>query len=56
MTTSPDNIRQRYTCNEYRQEMILAALQRSLMNSELTGEERERIEKEIRELEQAMGL
>ena len=56
MTASPDNLRQRYTCNEYRQEMILAALQRSLMNPELTREERERIEMEIAELEQAMGL
>lgn len=56
MTASPDTTRQRYTCNEYRQEMILAALQRSLMNPELSGEEKERIEKEIAELEQAMGL
>lgn len=55
MTASPPD-KQRYTCNEYRQEMILVALQRSLMNPELTGEERARIEKEISELEKAMGL
>lgn len=36
--------------------MILAALQRSLSNPNLTDQERTRIKKEIAELEQKMGL
>lgn len=45
-----------YTCNEYRDEMILAALQRSLANPDLTDQERAKIENEILELEKKMGL
>lgn len=56
MTTHHDNKKSRYTCNEYREEMILAGLQRSLQNPDLTAKERERIKQEIAELEKAMGL
>jgi len=57
MTTQPANTsKSRYTCNEYREEMILAGLQRSLQRSGLSIEERKRIEQEIRTLEKAMGL
>jgi hypothetical protein len=57
MTTPPaDPNKARYTCNEYREEMILAGLQRSLQRDGLSREERERIEQEIRALEKAMGL
>jgi lipoprotein NlpI len=56
--TNPKNKKtnQKYTCNEYREEMILAGLQRSLQNPDLTPEERARIEKEIAILEESMGL
>lgn len=57
MTTPPDkNTTSKYTCNEYREEMILAGLQRSLQNPDLTAEERTRIQNEITALEEAMGL
>lgn len=57
MTTPPDkNTTSKYTCNEYREEMILAGLQRSLQNPDLTAEERMRIQNEITALEEAMGL
>lgn len=46
----------RYTCQEYREEMILAALQRNLQRPELSAEERERLQQEIDRLEKAMGL
>ncbi|WP_200802413.1 hypothetical protein [Desulfopila aestuarii] len=57
MTTPPaDNNKPRYTCNEYREEMILAGLQRSLQRPGLSVEEKERIKQEIQSLEKAMGL
>jgi lipoprotein NlpI len=57
MTTPPDKKNtSKYTCNEYREEMILAGLQRSLQNPDLSSEERARIQKEITALEEAMGL
>ena len=45
-----------YTCNEYREEMILAALQRRLQREPLSEEERDRLLQEIEALEQRMGL
>lgn len=45
-----------YTCAEYREEMILAGLQRSLHNRDLTPEERKELEQQIAELEKKMGL
>lgn len=57
MTTSPrDCNKPRYTCSDYREEMILAALQRSLQRLDISAEERKRIEKEIESLEKTMGL
>ncbi len=46
----------RYTCNDYRQEMMLAALRKQLADPRLSDTERERLEKEIRRLEMEMGL
>lgn len=46
----------KYTCNEYREEMILLALQRRLANPELTPEERKALEAEIAQVEKEMGL
>lgn len=51
-TTSP----QKYTCNEYREEMILAALQRQLAKPNLSPEIKEQLITDIEKLEIAMGL
>lgn len=45
-----------YTCAEYRQEMLLLALQNRLHQSELTEEERREIEERIRKLEAEMEM
>ena len=55
--TSPESTTpSKYTCNEYRQEMILAGLNRRLAAPDLTPEEREQLNLEIKKLETAMGL
>jgi hypothetical protein len=46
----------RYTCREYRQEMILLGLKQQLENADLTQEERRKIENDIRKLEAEMGM
>lgn len=46
----------KYTCNEYREEMILAGLQRRLQREDLSDAERKTLEGEIEELERKMGL
>jgi len=51
-TTSP----KKYTCNEYREEMILAALQRQLANPNLSPEIKRQLITDIEKLEIAMGL
>lgn len=45
-----------YTCNDYREEMILVGLHRQLLRKDLTEKERLAIEQEIRLREKAMGL
>jgi hypothetical protein len=45
-----------YTCNEYREEMILAALQKRLQQNNLSETEREKLLQDICELEQRMGF
>lgn len=45
-----------YTCNEYREEMILAALQRRLQQEDLSEEERAELLREIAEFEERMGM
>ncbi len=45
-----------YTCNEYRQEMILLALRRKLLLADLTEEERRRLAEEIARLEKELGM
>ncbi len=52
--TRPDN--SPYTCNEYRQEMILLGLQKRLANPDLSTEEKESILKEIERVTRAMGM
>jgi len=46
----------KYTCTEYRQEMILLGLKRQLENSGLPESERMRIAEKVRQLEQQMGM
>ena len=46
----------RYTCTDYRLEMILLGLTRKLNDAKLTPEEREEITREIQEIERQMGL
>ena len=46
----------RYTCNEYREEMVLLGLQRRLTAHGLTDSEKEAIRAEIARVEKQMGL
>ncbi len=45
-----------YTCNEYRDEMILLGLQQRLASPDISPAEKERILTEIQEVEKKMGL
>jgi hypothetical protein len=45
-----------YTCQEYRDEMILLALQKKLAAPDLSPEEKQRILEEIAEVEARMGM
>ena len=51
----PRTIKQ-YTCNEYREEMILLGLQKRLSSDTLTNEERESLLNEIAKIEKQMGI
>jgi len=46
----------RYTCKEYREEMMLLNLQRRLYESDLSEEEKMRLEESIDRLKEAMGM
>lgn len=46
----------RYTCHEYREEMLLLGLRRQLADDSLTAAEKEALQKEIAKLEQQMGM
>ena len=46
----------KYTCTEYRQEMMLLGLKRQLEDPELPESDRMRIADRVRELEQQMGM
>lgn len=45
-----------YTCNDYREEMILLGLQKRLNQGNLTDKEKEDILKEIELIEKQMGM
>ena len=47
---------QPYTCSDFREEMILVALKKRLASENLTDEERDALEKRIKELESSIGL
>jgi hypothetical protein len=46
----------KYTCTDYRTEMILLGLKRRLELEDLSAEEKEEILKQIKKIEAAMGL
>ena len=45
-----------YTCNEYREEMLLLGLQRRLNAEDISEEERQALKERIKDLEAAMGM
>ena len=45
-----------YTCNEYRQEMILTGLRKQLADPKLSEPERKALEEQVQRLEKEMGL
>ena len=45
-----------YTCNDYREEMILLGLQKQLARPGLTPEQRQDLLRQIAEVEKKMGL
>ena len=47
---------EKYTCTEYRQEMILLGLKRQLEDPDLSPSEKKHIADEVRELQQQMGM
>lgn len=46
----------KYTCQDYRREMMLAGLKKQLAAGGLSEAEKKRIEASIRELEEEIGL
>ena len=45
-----------YTCNDYREEMILLGLNKQLQRTDLTPQERDHLLREIARVEKQMGL
>ncbi len=56
MNDRPDHSSSQYTCNEYRAEMILLALQNKLQQTHLDEKERLEVIQEIARLEKIVGL
>lgn len=56
MTRKQDTNQTVYTCNEYREEMILLALRRRLQQPDLAEEEKTRLAGEIARLEKEFGF
>ncbi len=46
----------RYTCNEYRQEMVLIGLKQQLQREHLSEEERRNLQEQIHQLELEMDM
>jgi hypothetical protein len=46
----------KYTCNEYREEMILLGLQQRLSSPDLTQKEKQSLLEEIAKVEKQMGI
>lgn len=51
-----DTTKPHYTCNEYREEMILLGLQRRIANQNITQTEKQELLKEIETLKRKMKL
>ena len=49
-------VKQPYTCQDYRKEMILVGLRKRLNSVELSEEEKQSIIEEIRRLEEEIGM
>ncbi len=45
-----------YTCGDYRQEMVLLALKKRLVEEDMTPEARRVMEEEVARLEEEMGM
>ena len=56
MTQTRKTVSNQYTCNEYREEMILLGLRQQLHNPDLSQTEREQIMQEIERLEKKIGF
>ncbi len=50
------NNKLKYTCNEYREEMILVSLRQRLLNESLSQEERQTLINQIDKIEKEMGF
>ena len=46
----------KYTCHDYREEMLLLGLQRRLNDPDLTEEEKQKIRRQIARVEEEMGM
>ena len=46
----------KYTCHDYREEMVLLGLQRRLNDPDLTEEEKQKIRRQIARVEEEMGM
>jgi len=56
VSMKPDNQTSPYTCQEYREEMILLALQKKLSAPDLPPEEKDQLLAEIAAVEARMGM
>ncbi len=56
MTNDHKKTPSQYTCNDYREEMIILALRQKLQKTDLTEEERTKLTREIARLEKAIGF
>jgi len=45
-----------YTCNDYRLEMVLLGLRLRLADAVLTADERQALERQVRDLEERLGM
>ncbi len=50
------SFKNKYTCNEYREEMILLGLQKKLASPGLAKEEKEKLNKEIKKIIKLMDM
>ncbi len=56
MADEMNSKKRKYTCSDYREEMILLGLKRRLNEEDLGADERREIAKEIEDIEKKMGI